>query len=433
MSALELVIWSMALGAIATVGVARLADLLVRPSEAQVRAVAFHATVFLVVLVLSGVLGHLAQSAAERLHVLQVLAGPLGVGLANFWIRGWLSAHQRDRLMSIGLRVAALLLPLGGVGAVLLLPRELQLPAAAGLSLVGSSMTLWLTFRGWLMGDRLALVMAIGCLLTLPAIGGMYALAMNLSDIGPAWQAVFALCAALSNGLAGFVLWRRDRHEWKARRNENAELPIDPVTKLLGGKELVRKLIVAQRRRRRTRRDGAVLAILIFDLDRISAQVGSAGVHEMLITIGGRIQRQVGVVNPVGRYWERCFVTLVEAIHSPAWLRTLGLRVATSLRQPVEVAGLDGQRVKIRLDIGVGVVHLVPGPLEVEDVLHDAEQMAEAARGMRSRAAIMDPTTGKVVPVEVANLGPRRHRHGAAAHADAVPHAVPGAHRPARG
>lgn len=433
MSALELVIWSMALGAIAAVGVARLADLLVRPSEAQVRAVAFHATVFLVVLVLSGVLGHLAQSAAERLHVLQVLAGPLGVGLANFWIRGWLSAHQRDRLMSIGLRVAALLLPLGGVGAVLLLPRELQLPAAAGLSLVGSSMTLWLTFRGWLMGDRLALVMAIGCLLTLPAIGGMYALAMNLSDIGPAWQAVFALCAALSNGLAGFVLWRRDRHEWKARRNENAELPIDPVTKLLGGKELVRKLIVAQRRRRRTRRDGAVLAILIFDLDRISAQVGSAGVHEMLITIGGRIQRQVGVVNPVGRYWERCFVTLVEAIHSPAWLRTLGLRVATSLRQPVEVAGLDGQRVKIRLDIGVGVVHLVPGPLEVEDVLHDAEQMAEAARGMRSRAAIMDPTTGKVVPVEVANLGPRRHRHGAAAHADAVPHAVPGAHRPARG
>lgn len=433
MSALELVIWSMSLGAIAAVGAARLADLLARPSEAQVRAVAFHVTVFLVVFILSGVLGQLSQAAADRVHVLQVLAGPLGVGLANFWIRGWLSAHQRDRLMSIGLRVAALLLPLGGVGALLALPRELQLPVAAGLSLVGSSMTLWLTFRGWLMGDRLALVMAISCVLTLPAIGGMYALAMNVSGIGPAWQAVFALFAALSNGLAGFVLWRRDRHEWKARRNENAELPIDPVTKLLGGKELVRKLIVAQRRRRRTKRDGAVLAILIFDLDRISAQVGSAGLNEMLITIGGRIQRQVGVVNPVGRYWERCFVTLVEAIHSPAWLRTLGLRVATSLRQPVEVAGLDGQRIQLRLDIGVGVVHLVPGPLEVEDVLHDAERMAEAARGMRSRAAILDPTTGKIVPVETANLGPRRHRHGAAAHADAVPHAVPPGHRPARG
>lgn len=433
MSALELVIWSMALGAIAAVGAARLADLLARPSEAQVRAVAFHATVFLVVFILSGVLSQLSQAAAQRVHVLQVLAGPLGVGLANFWIRGWLSAHQRDRLMSIGLRVSALLLPLGGVGAALALPRELQLPVAAGLSLVGTSMTLWLTFRGWLMGDRLALAMAISCMLTLPAIGGMYALAMNVSGIGPAWQAVFALCAALSNGLAGFVLWRRDRHEWKARRNENAELPIDPVTKLLGGKELVRKLIVAQRRRRRTKRDGAVLAILIFDLDRISAQVGSAGLNEMLITIGGRIQRQVGVVNPVGRYWERCFVTLVEAIHSPAWLRTLGLRVATSLRQPVEVAGLDGQRVQLRLDIGVGVVHLVPGPLEVEDVLHDAERMAEAARGMRSRAAILDPATGEVVPVEMANLGPRRHRHGAASHVDAVPHAVPAAHRPARG
>jgi hypothetical protein len=36
---------------------------------------------------------------------------------------------------------------------------------------------------------------------------------------------------------------------------------------------------------------------------------------------------------------------------------------------------------------------------------------------MRSRAAILDPRTGEVVPVEEANLGPRRHGH--------VPHAAP--------
>ena len=154
-----------------------------------------------------------------------------------------------------------------------------------------------------------------------------------------------------------------------------------------------------------------MLAILVFDVDRLAAQVGTGGVNELFIAIGSRIQRQVGVVNPVGRYWEHCFVALVETIHSPGWLRTLGLRVSTSLRQPIEVAGQDGRRMQVQADIGVGVVHLPPGDVEVEDILHDAQRMAEAARRMRSRAAIMDPATGEVVPVEEANLGPRRHRH----------------------
>jgi GGDEF domain-containing protein len=188
------------------------------------------------------------------------------------------------------------------------------------------------------------------------------------------------------------------------------------VTKLYSGIGLVRKLINAQRRRRRTRRDGAVLAILVFDVDRIAAQAGTAGVNEMFICMASRIQRQVGVINPVGRYYDRCFVSLVETIQSPAWLRTLGLRVASSLRRPIEVVTASGQRIELKADVGVGVVHLSRGPAAVEDILHDAQRMAEAARGMRSRAAILDPFSGEVVPVEQANLGPRRHGH---------PHLVP--------
>jgi hypothetical protein len=45
--------------------------------------------------------------------------------------------------------------------------------------------------------------------------------------------------------------------------------------------------------------------------------------------------------------------------------------------------------------------------------------MAETARGMRSRAAMLDPASGEVVPVEQANLGPRRHGHR-----QLVPHAL---------
>ncbi|HSI54567.1 MAG: diguanylate cyclase [Ramlibacter sp.] len=407
MSTHELVIWSMALGSIAGVILARLVDLVYRPSLAQFQGVAYHVTVFLLVLILSGVAEELwPRLDGARLHYAQVLAGPVCVGLSNFWIRGWLDAAQRDRIMSGVLRGSALLLPLAGL-ACIALPVPVQMPVAAGASLAGASVTVWLTIRAWMLGDRLAPAMAAGCVLTLPAIAGMYAIAMKV-PLGVVVGSLLALCAAVSNGLTALALWRRDRHERRARGGDGVVSQFDPVTKLYSGISLVKKLIKAQRRRRRMRRDGAVLAILVFDVERIASQVGTSGVNEMFICIASRIQRQVGVVNPVGRYYDRCFISLVETIHSPAWLRTLGLRVSSSLRRPIEVMSATGERMEIRADIGVGVVHLTGGPAAVEDILHDAQRMAEAARGMRSRAAILDPSSGDVVPVEQANLGPRR-------------------------
>ena len=418
MTAQELMIWSMALGAIASVAIARLADLVVRPSLSQYQGVGYHVTVFMLVLIMSGVPSQVGLHLNARLaHTAQVLAGPVCIGLSNFWIRGWLNAAQRDSTMSAVLRASALLLPVAGL-ACLALPVNQQLPAAAALSLFGAVLTLWLTVRAWLLGDRLALIMAVGCFFTIPAIGGMYAAAMRL-PMGPGLAVMAALAAALSNGFTGFVLWRRDRHEWKARRSDSSPSQFDPVTKLNSGISLVQKLIKAQRRRRRTRRDGAVLAIMVFDVEKLVPQIGSAAVNEVFICVASRIQRQVGVVNTVGRYYDRCFVSLVETIQSPTWLRTLGLRVASSLRRPIEVTALSGERVEVRIDLGVGVVHLTGGPEPVEDILHDAQRMAEAARAMPSRAAMLDPATGEVVAVEQANLGPRRHGH-----AHMVPHAL---------
>jgi GGDEF domain-containing protein len=409
MNAQELMIWSMALGAIAAMALARLADLMVRLTLSQVQGVAYHLTVLLLVLILSGVAAETWPLLDPRLvQSAQVLAGPACVGLSNFWIRDWLNANQRDRLMAMALRVSAVLLPLGGL-ACLALPDTFQLLAAGALSASGGVLTLLLILRAWRLGDRLAPVMAAGCLLTLPAIAGLYAIAIH----GPGGlelttHAATALCAALSSGLTGFVLWRRDRHEWRTRRKEGMPPRKDPVTKLPSGLSLVRKLMNAQRRRRRTRRDGAVLAILVFDVDRIAAQAGTGGVNEVFICLARRIQRQVGVINPVGRYYENCFVTLVETIQSPAWLRTLGLRVASSLRRPIEVVTAEGQRIELIADVGVGVVHLSRAPAAVDEILDEAQRMAQAARGMRSRAAIFDPCSGEVVPVEQANLGPRR-------------------------
>jgi hypothetical protein len=423
MSAVEIMVWSLALGAIAAVAVVRLVDLAVRPSASRAHSVAFHITVLVFVAVLSGLVEVLSPGIDRSiLHAAQVLAGPLCVGMSAFWIGGWLNARHRERMMARALRAAAVLTPLAGL-ACFALPAELQLLSAGAVASLASAATLWLIWRAALLGDRLAPVMAAGCLLTLPAIAGMYATAVDLEFAGTGWQVVFALCAALSNGLTGFVLWRRDRHEWHARQ-EYSPSDFDPVTRLQTGVTLGQKLVKAQLRRRRMKRDGAVLAVLVFNDGRIRAQAGPRGVNEMFIGLAGRIKRQVGVVNPVGRYYERCFVCMVETIDAPAWLRTLGLRVACSLRRPMEIGTAAGKRIEIHPDIGVGIVHLTGLHMDLDDVLHDAERMAEAARHMPSRTAMLDPATGAVVAVEDAHLQPRRP--SAAARASARQRAVRG-------
>lgn len=402
------VVWSMALGATAAVAFARAGDLLARPSLAQLRAVGYHVSVFLLVLVLSGVLRQAAHPAPAPLHVLQVLAGPVCVGLSNFWIHDWLGAARRDRLMARVLRLSAFLLP-GLALAALWLAAPRQLPAAMALSLAGSALTCWLTLRAWRTGDPLALPMAAGCLITLPALAGLHALAMRAVHWGVASQAVIALCAVLSNGVTALALWQRERHEWRTR--ETGSVPaVDPVTRVHSCAELVRRLVASQRRRRHTRREGALLAVTIFDAPRIAAQVGNAGLDEVWMTLAARLQRQVGVANPVGRYWDCCFVALVESIPVRPALRRLGLRVAASVRQPLEVTGRDGEPARVRVDAGVGVVHLPPGHPEVEDVLDLAQRLAEAARALPARAATLDPLSGAVVPVEQARFEPRSPR-----------------------
>jgi GGDEF domain-containing protein len=306
------------------------------------------------------------------------------------------------------LRFSSFALPVLAL-VVLRLPPELQLPAALALSLAGSGLTCWLAFRAWLLGDRLALAMAAGCTLTLPALAGLYSMSLHPGVWWPLGQVGVALAATVGNALTGRMLWRRERHVWRTRETGSAPA-VDPVTRVHSSAALVQRLVESQKRRRRTRREGAMVAVTVFDAERIATQVGAAGLNEVWMAVAARLQRQVGVMNPVGRYWERCFVALVETIPASGWLRGLGLRLALSLRRPIEVTGRDGDPVRVQVDVGIGVVHLPPLHAEVEDVLDDVQRLAEAARGMRSRAATLDPASGRPVPLEEARWRRRRVR-----------------------
>ncbi|MDB5956774.1 hypothetical protein [Ramlibacter sp.] len=404
----SLTMWSMVLGAIAAIALARAGDFMARPGSTPLRALAYHLSVFLLVLVESGVLGAIGHVSADRLRVLQLLAGPVCVGLGNFWIHAWLAAAERDRAIAAALRLSAFALPLAAL-ALLAAPPEFQLPAAMLLSLAGCGLTSWATARAWTIGDRLALAMAAGCLLTLPAIAGLYLLAMGPVPMAGIVQVGAALAAALGNALTGRALWRRMLRRWRTREAAGVTR-VDPVTHVHSSAVLVQRLVAAQKRRRRTRHEGAILAVRVFEPERIVAQVGLHGLDEVWLALAARLQREVGLVNPVGRYWDRCFVAFAEAIPARSWLRTVGLRVAFALRQPVEVTGRGGEPVRVRIDYGVGVLHLAVQHGEVEDVLDDVQRLAVAAREMRSRAATQDPLSGAAVPLEATTWDSRSSR-----------------------
>jgi GGDEF domain-containing protein len=403
MNAAEMMIWSAAAGSVGLVVLLAAADAIYSRNRASLQSLVYLSACWFFFTLLSGLPATIwPHSSAQWLHASQVLVGPLCASLGAYWASHWLSAAKRDRITDVSFRGTTWLCVAGGP-LCLLLPLDLQLPASATLTVLSLSVALWLAARAALQGDRLAWGLAAGCLLTLPLQFGLYWLALNVARPSTAAQAGIAVLGLLSISVTGVILWLRNRQDLEIRLDRHARR--DPITQLYSSMVMVQKIIRAQRRLVRNRRDGALMAVVLFEPERLLAQVGQYGLNEIYSQLARRMQRHTGVVNPAGRYYDRCFVVMIETMHSPRWIRTMGLRVASSLRRPLEVTSLNGDRIKLTADIGVGMVHLSGATKDVDQLLHEAQDVAIAARGMRSRAALLDDVTSHAVPVENAELG----------------------------
>lgn len=407
MNAAETMIWSAASGSIGLVVLLGVADAFFSQSRASVQSLVYLTASWLFFTLLSGLPAALLPAGnASWIHTAQVLIGPLCAGLGTYGAGHWLAAARRDRLTDISFRSASAL-SLAGGPLCLLLPFSAQLVASAVLTVLALSVAVWLAVRATQQGDRLAWGLAAGCLLTLPMELGLYRMALNPSRPPILLQAGVALLGLLSIAVIAVVLWLRNHQDLQIRHDRRSHR--DPTTQLYDSVAIVQKIIRGQRRLARTRRDGALMAVRVFEPEQLLNVVGQHGLNEIYSQLARRMQRHTGVVNPAGRYYDRCFVVMIESLHSPGWIRTMGLRVASSLRRPLEVVSLSGERIKISADIAVGMVHLSGGSKDVDQLLHEAEDMAKAARGMRSRAALLDEFNRQAVPVENAELGASWH------------------------
>ena len=405
MSAAEIMLWSAAAGAVGMVMLMGLVDAAVSRTMAAWQLLAYMTGCSLVVMLLGGLPDALWPEGRAWLQMAQVLVAPLCAAIGSYGISQWLYADRRDRMIRITLVVMTAFSLVGGPLCLLLEPAS-RLPASAALSITTMALALWLAVRAAQRGDSMAWGLAAGCLLALPALLGLYHVALASNRPSLDLQAAVAFTALASMALTGVMIWHRSRqirHLYQQRRVSDR----DPASGLFSSLAMLQKIIASQHNRRKTGGDGALMAVMLFEPGPLLAQIGHSGLNEFYNELALRMRRHTGIINPAGRYYDHCFLVLFETMHSPRWLRTLSLGVAASLRQPIELTSLSGERFWVSADIGVGIIHVSKGGKNVDELVHEAQAVAAAARSMPSRAALFDPVTRQAVAAENTDLGSR--------------------------
>jgi GGDEF domain-containing protein len=402
MSAAEIMLWSAVTGAVGMVILTGLVDAAVSRTVAAWQLLAYLTTSSLIVILLGGLPEALWPGDRAWLQMAQVLMAPLCAAIGSYGVSQWLYADRRDRTIRITLVVMTVSSLAGGPLCLLLSPAS-RLPASAALCITTMALALWLAVRAAQRGDSLAWGLAAGCLLALPAQLGLYYVALARNRPSLDLQAAVAFAALISILLTGMMIWRRSRQVRHLYQRQASDR--DPASGLFNSLAMLQKIITSQCNRRKTGGDGALMAVMLFEPESLLAQIGHSGLNELYRELALRMRRHTGIINPAGRYYDRCFLVLFETMHSPRWLRTLSLGVAASLRQPVELTSLSGERLQVSADIGVGIIHVSEGIKNVDELVHEAQAVAAAARSMPSRAALFDPVTRRAVAAESTDLG----------------------------
>jgi GGDEF domain-containing protein len=375
------------------------------------------------VVMCSGLAEQFVPGLSKATHANLLLAsGPISAAIAAYGLRSFLRAHQRDSIIDIGSLVICAWCALQLL-AFFWVDRR-QALEMVGLNLVLASVgSFWMSTRSWLQGDRYALAMSIACAAMVFAVMGLYAHALEMlrSDL---WLQFFsAVCAALFVVISSHTLKRRYTEFLRMRRALTMSRDKDLLTQLWTGAALVHKVDEAVARARRNRKEMAVICIEVANTSKLNQEFGNHGLEQVIYGMAARVRQAAGSTATVGRYSDTSFMVVFDSIKKAAVLRTIGLRLAISARRPFVLNPYSSSPRDFRAEIGVGVARIAPGRETrkrqernstqmggfdslslAQDVLHEASELALAARAFNSRTAIMDSYSRKTVALELAEL-----------------------------
>ncbi len=353
---------------------------------------------------------------------LSVAAGTLGV-------RNWLGTKKRDRAADLILLSCGWASILCCVLVLVFEPMTPQhhalssvhlttfaswvTPMALGVGLLGFVVTTLMAARAALHGDARAWEMAAS-----GALCGPLNLALALRELFETEIALaYWLCSAVLFVVGMMILlrtaWRRGRAHVHVARLLDERSGRDPITRLPMGAAMVKAMDSVFGASLRLKHRPVLVVVRVFNADEIVKDCGENGLNQVLLATLARIRKVTAPADLIGRYYGACFVVQISSKVSSQYLRGFGLRLAASTRRPVvprlPPSGFEDDE-PIETDVGVGICWCD----ELDDLtvaLHEAELAAEAARGMRSRAAVKLRPDEEPLAVEKA-LGQAQLRPG---------------------
>ena len=220
---------------------------------------------------------------------------------------------------------------------------------------------------------------------------------------------------------ATLTVRQRNMQYLRMRRALEHDPNKDLLTQLITGHALVAQVSASIQRAKRSRKEVAVVCIEIFNTKVLQKEYGAHALEEVIYTLAARLNKAAGAVVPVGRFTDTSFVVILDSLKQTSQLRTIGLRLASSARRPYVLHPFSADTRDFRADIGVGIARVAPASARTrheqtsfgnsqsasstDEALHDAAELAQWARTVASRCAIVDGITRRQMAVEDADLG----------------------------
>jgi GGDEF domain-containing protein len=394
MNTLEIVVWSVMLGGLLTIGTMAIVDVVLSRSPAAWRGMVFILVTGSSCMLLSGLPEHLFPDLPDLpVLILKASLGPLSGAMVLSYLGQWLGVAAEDRLVhhtltwgSVALVAAAVIITILSSLAADNQTSEILLLAAAvnALAVLLATMA---SVRSAQLGDSMARMMVLGCLFMAGSLAGLY-VHQIYHEAGTLPESIATAFCTVSFFLVMVSLGiRRNRQIRQLERLSGLSQGADPATGLPRGSVLLSKVDDAFWRSARLNSHCSVICLHLRNLYELSEDAGHSVDQQILASMSARMRRAVGFRCVVGLYHPRCFVVVISAVTQPRMTANVGERLRALMCKPLEVVGENGLAHMFTPQFSVGMVTVSATNAVPAQVIDEAEHAALASERGRSTAA----------------------------------------------
>jgi GGDEF domain-containing protein len=395
MDTIEISIWAAMTGALVLLLAAALADVATGKRLAAWRGLFFLLLTGASAVLMTGFPEYLlGMEQSTTLLPAKAALGPLSGALALGYLGMWLGIVLEDKLIRHTVAGGSMFLVLAGaalaVWAYVDTDRESFdfLAVSAVVNFCSVIFAAVVAVRGAILGDPLARAMAAACVCLAGMVGGLYAKGLQVAGFGNGIWLLTALCTVGYFLIVIVLTIVRNREQRRLQRLARGVHSADVVTGLPTGIELMTQVDDAMWRSERVKREAVVIAVWVANLYELSSVAGQQVDQEIRSSLTARLRRAVGFRNVVGLYHPRCFIVVVSAVQDARVVRKVAERLRRYLLEPMLVGVLTHDDHTYRPEMGIGIVRVEGTHAQPSVAMDDAEQLAQAARGVEGGIAI---------------------------------------------